>query len=53
MEGLIASFCLDWWEIIRNQLVGIYIPDICIAEAFKVGVKCIRMSANRTRKELT
>lgn len=42
-EGLRASCCLEWWERIRYQLnrgkARIYVPDICIAEAFKVLAK--------------
>lgn len=38
-----ASCCLEWWKIIKGQLdkgkARIYVPDICIAEAFKVLAK--------------
>lgn len=34
------KFCMDWWKEIESQLkknkARVYIPDICIAEAFKV-----------------
>ena len=35
--------CLEWWKEIEKQLKGgvarVYIPDVCIAEAFKVLAK--------------
>jgi hypothetical protein len=38
-----AERCIEWWETIKKQLdrgvARVYVPDICIAEAFKVLAK--------------
>jgi len=42
-ERLRIADCLAWWREIKNQVEArrarIYVPDICIAEAFKVLAK--------------
>jgi hypothetical protein len=42
-EQLRAERCLEYWKIINKQLkkiqARIYVPDVCIAEAFKVLAK--------------
>lgn len=42
-EQLRAERCLEYWRIIKKQLrknqARIYVPDVCIAEAFKVLAK--------------